>query len=791
MAEIHSRKREDDPLREEVETAAVPAARLQRLRIRIRGIVQGVGFRPFVYRIARKYSISGSVANDTLGVLIEAEGAKENISHFLAALTRDAPPLARIESVKTEDLRPLGEKRFSIGRSSVSEQKEALIPPDISTCTDCLREIFDPEDRRFRYPFTNCTNCGPRYTIVRDIPYDRPRTSMSAFKMCRLCQKEYDLPEDRRFHAQPNACAVCGPHLTLTDNKRSPVKCADPIQKVVELLKNGAIVALRGVGGFHLSCDATSDDAVRKLRRRKQRPRKPFAIMSQDVETVSQYAFVSDAERGILESFASPIVLLRKKDASYICGEVAPGISELGVMLPYTPLHHLLVRNNFLALVMTSGNLQDEPTIASNEEAYEKLSRIADYFLIHNREILIQNDDSIVKFIGGEPVVMRRARGYVPQMIQLPFEVGDLPDILAVGAEEKGTVCFVKGGRAFLSQHLGDLKNKESVLSFENTVRHMERILAVKPRLIAHDLHPVYASTKFAKAQRNAERVPVQHHFAHIASCLAENGIDEKVIGVSFDGVGLGSDGNSWGGEFLIADLSNFERAGHLEYVCLPGADAAAREPYRMAVSYLHNAFGWDALRLAHQMLAGVEGEKIEFILNLLKKRINSPLTSSVGRLFDAVASLIGLCQVNTYEGQAPMELESLIYTEVPHNDAYPYRMADRNGALVVDFAPAIQSIVADRNERKSGAHIACKFHNTVAEFAVEVCEMIRSLHGLGKVALSGGVFQNKYLSERLTLLLERGGFTVYKHRNVPPNDGGISLGQAAVAAYRYRKAKR
>jgi hydrogenase maturation protein HypF len=757
----------------------------------VSGIVQGVGFRPFVYRIARKYGISGSVSNDTLGVLIEAEGAKGNISQFLAALTRDAPPLAKIESVKTEEIRPLGEKRFSIGRSSVSEEKEALIPPDISTCIDCLREIFDPADRRFRYPFTNCTNCGPRYTIVRDIPYDRPRTSMSVFKMCRLCQTEYESPEDRRFHAQPNACAVCGPHLMLTDNKRSPVRCTDPIREVVELLKNGAIVALKGLGGFHLACDATSDDAVRKLRIRKQRLRKPFAIMSQDVETISQYAFVSAAERGILESFASPIVLLRKKEASCISGEVAPGIAELGVMLPYTPLHHLLIRDNFLALVMTSGNLQDEPTIASNEEAFEKLSHIADYFLIHNREILIQNDDSIVKFIGGEPVVMRRARGYVPQMIQLPFEVADSPDILAVGADEKGTVCFVKGGRAFLSQHLGDLKNKESVLSFEKTIAHLEHILAVKPRLIAHDLHPLYASTRFARTQQNVERVPVQHHFAHIASCLAENELDEQVIGVSFDGVGLGADGNSWGGEFLIADLSGFERVGHLEYVCLPGADAAAKEPYRMALSYLQSAFGEDAPHIAHRLLAGVRKEKIEFIFELMKKRVNTPLTSSVGRLFDAVASLIGLCQINTYEGQAPMELESLIYDKVPHNYFYPYNVQERDGMLMVDLSPAVRSVVADRDEKKSGSYIACKFHNTVAQFALDVCKRIRSRRHLNKVALSGGVFQNKYLSEKLTFLLQEEGFAVYRHRNVPPNDGGISFGQAAVAAYRYRKANR
>jgi hydrogenase maturation protein HypF len=791
MAQIHSRKCKNDPLCEEVEITPATKTRIQRLRIRVRGIVQGVGFRPFVYRIARKYSISGSVANDTLGVLIEAEGEKENISHFLAALTRDAPPLAKIESVKTEEIRSLAEKRFSIVKSSVSEDKEALIPPDISTCGDCLREIFDSADRRFAYPFTNCTNCGPRYTIVRDIPYDRPRTSMSEFKMCRLCQEEYDSPEDRRFHAQPNACAVCGPHLALTDNKRSPVRCADPIQKVVELLKNGATVALRGIGGFHLACDATSDDAVRKLRMRKQRPRKPFAIMSQDIATVSQYAFVSDAEREVLESFASPIVLLRKKEASCISGEVAPGIAELGVMLPYTPLHHLILRNNFPALVMTSGNLQDEPTIASNEEAFEKLSGIADYFLMHNREILIQNDDSIVKFIGGEPVVMRRARGYVPQMIQLPFGAADSPDILAVGAEEKGTVCFVKGGRAFLSQHLGDLKNKESVLSFENTVRHLERILAVKPRLIAHDFHPVYASTRFAARQRNVERVPVQHHFAHIASCLAENGVNEQVIGVSFDGVGLGADGNSWGGEFLIADFSGFERAGHLEYVCLPGSDAAAKEPYRMALSYLQSAFGEDAPRLAHQVLTGVLKEKIEFIFELIMKRINSPLTSSVGRLFDAVASLIGLCQINTYEGQAPMELESLIYAEVSHNESCPYNVRERDGMLTVDFSPAVRSIVADLDEKKSRSYIACKFHNTVAQFAVEVCKRIRSSRRINKVALSGGVFQNKYLSEKLTSLLVKEGFTVYGHKDVPPNDGGISLGQAAVAAYRYRKAKR
>jgi hydrogenase maturation protein HypF len=512
--------------------------------------------------------------------------------------------------------------------------------------------------------------------------------------------------------------------------------------------------------------------------------------MSQDVKAVLQYACVSDMEREMLGSYASPIVLLRKKPGKFVSKLVAPNISDIGVMLPYTPLHHLLLRDNFIALVMTSGNLTDEPTIAANEAAFEKLSRIADYFLVHNRDILIPNDDSIIKVIGEAPVVMRRARGYVPQPIQLPGVTQDIPDILAVGAEEKGTVCFVKGGRAFLSQHLGDLKNKESVQSFENTLTHIKRLLKVKPKIVAHDLHPEYSSTRHALragARRGVQAVAVQHHFAHIAACLAENGVREKVIGLSYDGVGLGTDGKTWGGEFFVADLTGFQRVGHLKYTCLPGGDAAAREPYRMAAAYLYQAFGKKARELAYQLIEGVKREKIDVVFRMIERRINSPLTSSTGRLFDAAASLIGQCQINTYEGQAPMELESLICDEPKHNHSYPYELRLESDIIVVTVSPMVHSIISDLEEKKTKPYIACKFHNTVAQYSLKMCERIRKSRSLTSVALSGGAFQNKYLTEKLVSLLERKGFTVYRHKLVPPNDGCISLGQAA-AAYHYMK---
>ncbi len=751
----------------------------------MRGIVQGVGFRPFVYRIARRYGIAGWVLNDTLGVLVEAEGKAHDVARFLDALGNEAPPVSQITGIETADLQARGERGFRILKSATRRGKEAVLPPDIATCKDCLREIFDPDDRRYGYAFTNCTNCGPRYTIVKDTPYDRPRTSMSIFEMCESCRKEYGLPEDRRFHAQPNACAACGPSLALTDGRRRAVRSGDPLQKTVELLKKGAIVAIKGLGGFHLACDATSDAAVGRLRERKKRPYKPFAVMSQDVDAVRRYACVSDLEREALESYASPIVLLRKKPNKMLSEAIAPSISDIGVMLPYTPLHHLLVRGNFAALVMTSGNLTDEPTIAANEAAFEKLSRIADYFLVHDRDILIQNDDSIVKVIGNAPVVMRRARGYVPQSIELPGVPGDIPDILAVGGEEKGSVCFVKDGRAFMSQHLGDLKNRESVLSFENSIEHIERLLKVNPKFIAHDLHPSYASTRYATGRHRVKTVAIQHHFAHIAACLAENGVRDKVIGVSFDGVGLGTDGNTWGGEFFVADLAGFRRIGHLKYSCLPGGDAAAKEPYRMVIAYLIDAFGEDSRPLARELLPNM-GKKTEVIFRMIEQHVNCPLTSSTGRLFDAAAALAGQCRINTYEGQAPMELESLIWTGGErHEEFYPFEIRDEKDMFIVDVSPAIRAMVEDVTEGKSRLSIACRFHNTVAQYALEACLRAKKSFSLRGAALSGGVFQNKYLTEHLTSLLEKNGFTVYRHRLVPPNDGCISLGQAVAAAYR------
>jgi len=710
-------------------------------------------------------------------VLLETQGTADAVDGFLRSLRDKAPPLSVISSLSVDGI-PLedGETGFAIlesgdGASSVQ------IAPDCDVCEDCLRELFDPEDRRFRYPFINCTNCGPRYTIITGIPYDRPFTTMAGFPLCPDCRAEYENPLDRRFHAQPVACPACGPRLSLLDGRGHELK-GDPLESAVRLLQEGRILAVKGIGGYHLAVDACNEDAVRELRRRKRRDEKPFAVMSPSLSQVAEYAFFSPMEQRLLEGPERPIVLLRKRGGAPVSGLVAPSNGYIGVMLPYAPLQHLLLRGNFTALVMTSGNLSDEPIVHLDEEAKRVLPGIADFLLTHNRAIHVRADDSVIRVFQGNPLFLRRSRGYVPRAVVLP---GNQESILAVGAELKGTVCLTRGNRAFLSQHIGDLGNDAVLRSLEETVDHLKNILDISPRAVAHDLHPDYLSTVYAREIPRLPLIAVQHHHAHLASCMAEHGLEGEVIGVIFDGTGMGTDGGIWGGEFLLGGYTSFRRAAHFRPVPLPGGDAAVREPFRMAISYLHAAFGLELFTLPLPFLANIpEGER-KLFLAMLERGINSPPTSSCGRLFDTVAVMLGLRERVTYEGQAAIELEAL--AESAKTDrVYPFAVEEGGESLIVDFCPMIRALTEDAAGGKEPSLAARAFHNTVAAAAGEVCERIRADSGAGRVVLSGGVFQNRLLSEEVSSILAGKGFQVFPHRLVPPNDGGLALGQAIIA---------
>ncbi|TET98699.1 MAG: carbamoyltransferase HypF [Dehalococcoidia bacterium] len=760
-----------------------------RAQVVVRGIVQGVGFRPFVYRLAREHRLAGWVLNSTQGVVVEIEGERGRIDRFLAGLTASPPPQALIERVETNLLPPIGYSSFVIEASREGDEF-VLISPDICICADCLRELRDPQDRRHAYPFSNCTNCGPRFTIISDIPYDRPKTTMRAFAMCPRCDREYHDPGDRRFHAQPNACPVCGPQVELMgngDRLGETTPQAEAVDTARRLLAEGEIVAVKGLGGFHLACDATNPRAVATLRERKRRVDKPFAVMSLDVKTVRRYCEVSEGEAQLLEVPARPIVLLRRRPDSPIAREVAPGNNYTGVMLPYTPLHYLLLegtgRNGAelpLALVMTSGNLSEEPIATGNEEALERLGHLADYFLLHNRDIYVRCDDSVTRLFRGQEAIMRRSRGYAPFPVRLNLE---LEEVLACGAELKNTFCLTKGTYAFLSQHIGDMENYETYESYRSAVEHFRRLFRVEPRAVAHDLHPNYLATRYALELAEAEglrKVGIQHHHAHVVSCMAENGVSDKVIGVAFDGTGYGSDGHIWGGEFLLADYRRFRRLAHFKYVPLPGGEAAIRRPYRMAVSHLLSAFGEEALDLPLELWSRVYPAELALIRRMMAARVNSPLTSSCGRLFDAVSALLGVRGVVNYEGQAAIELEMLAAEGV--DEAYDW---DRSSAypMIIDPAPLLRGVVSDLMRGVDAGVISAKFHNTIAVIIAAVSETARQRTGVGKVALSGGVFQNVYLLGRTLDELERRGFETLIHHQVPANDGGIALGQAVIAS--------
>jgi len=767
-----------------METASKPRQTLRR-GIDVFGIVQGVGFRPYIYRLATERGLTGSISNTAAGVSIEIEGPAEEVADFQARLPVEAPPLARITGVVVRELPCNGDRDFRIVASRAAAERRTLISPDVAICAHCLGELLHPADRRYRYPFITCTDCGPRFTIVRDIPYDRPLTAMAAFRMCPACQAEYDDPSNRRFHAQTNACWECGPQVELWTRTGERLNLSDPIAEAAARLAVGAVVAVKGLGGFHLAADATNAAAVQLLRERKHRVEKPFAVMAPDLESIERFCLLDDAAGRLLLSPQRPIVILPKKYPNPIAAAVAPFNRTLGVFLPYTALHYLLFSaGHFLALVMTSGNRSEEPIAIDNQEAVERLRELADCFLVHNRDILLRADDSVVRSLGGRVRSWRRSRGYVPVPVFLDAE---LPPILAVGGELKNTVCLTSGRHAFLSQHIGDLENLESYRFFEEALRHLERILEIEPRIIAHDLHPDYFSTRWARAQRGVELIGVQHHHAHIASCMAENHLEGRVIGIALDGTGYGTDGHIWGGEVLIADYANFERVAHLDYVRLPGGAAAIREPWRMAVSYLAKHFRESFLDLDIPFVRGLNRQRTQVLLRLMQREVNSPLTSSCGRLFDAVAALVGIRQGVNYEAQAAIELEMAI-GDADEESAYPLQLKAEGTGWLIDTRPLFEALIGDLREGLPAGVISQRFHNGLVEIFARLAQRLRERTALNRVCVSGGTFQNVYLTERLVARLEADKFTVFTHSEVPAGDGGLSLGQALVAAHRSGK---
>ena len=759
---------------------------LKNATLHITGIVQGVGFRPFIYNLAKSHGLKGWVRNTSSGVYIEVEGLEETILIFTREIIEKAPALSSIDRFETSFGAITGYETFEILNSESASSDFVPISPDIAICPDCRDELMNRADRRYRYPFINCTNCGPRFTIIQDIPYDRVHTSMAAFTMCPECAAEYVDPSNRRFHAQPVACHSCGPRVWIEDkiSKISEYVGELAIQHARQLLSGGKIVAIKGLGGFHLACDAKNSTAVTTLRQRKLRVEKPFAVMMPDIETIKKYCHISDEESQLLESPAHPIVLLQRKSGTSIINEVAPKQNTLGVMLPYTPLHILLLEKEegySDVFVMTSGNLSDEPICTQNEDARQRLQNLADVFLMHDRDIHIRTDDSVMRIHEKKVFPIRRSRGYAPFPVRLPIKV---PHLLAVGGELKDTFCITNKDYAFLSHHIGDLENYETLKSFGEGVEHFERLFRVIPEAIACDLHPNYLSTRYSmeRAERlNIPLVSVQHHHAHIASLMAEKNLDgsHPVLGVAFDGTGYGDDGVIWGGEFLISDYSTYHRAAHLQYFPLPGGDISIRRPSRIALSLLYSlGLDWEESLATHTDLC--EAERT-MLYHQLDKKINTPITSSIGRLFDAVSSLAGVCQRVNYEGQAAIELENLADPEEKH--LYEFDLS--NG--VINPKPVIESVISDMKSGIPVNRISAKFHNGLASIVADICGKICKENDLMEVALSGGVWQNLTLLEKTSRLLEGNGLIVYLHNKVPANDGGLALGQALIAAYRLK----
>ncbi len=761
--------------------AGQPATHLlSRRRLRVQGVVQGVGFRPFVYRLALRHGLAGWVRNTSAAVEIEVEGAAAAVAAFCRELLTEAPALARVDALVSEHTPPLGEEAFLILASQEAAGVEAVIPADVATCAACAAEIRDPADRRHEYPFTNCTDCGPRFTIIAAVPYDRRFTTMRAFTMCPACRAEYENPRDRRFHAEPNACPVCGPRLWLEDNGARRDDAVLP--RVGELLAAGNIVAVKGLGGFHLACDARRPDAVQLLRARKGRSAKPLAVMVRDLDEARRLAALSPRHEALLASPAAPIVLAPKRPDSPLAPGIAPGIRDLGLLLPYSPLHQMLFRYAPPALVMTSGNLSEEPLAYTNAGARDKLSRLADALLLHDRDIQVPCDDSVLRPLpGGEVIILRRARGLVPQTIALPLECPE--DILGVGGEQKNTFCLAWGRKALLSQHIGDLDSVETFDYYRTAVTHFQGLSQRRPRVVAHDLHPGYLSTRYARELPEVRLLGVQHHHAHVAACLAENGRLGPCLGLALDGTGYGTDGAIWGGEILLADLAAFQRLGHLTPVRLPGGEAAVRDPRKMAAAYLYAASGEQWSDLAARLGLGFSPLEVQILARQLATGWNSPLTSSAGRLFDALAAALNICRTRTYEGQPAVELE--MAAAPAETGFYPVSVSEQDGPVLLDGPGLFRAALADHLAGTPAEIVAARFHESLARLLATACHNLRRRHGLNLVALSGGVFQNARLLLRLRELLAADGFEVLIHTQAPPNDGCVALGQAVVAAAR------
>ncbi len=753
-------------------------ANRRRVAIKVNGIVQGVGFRPFIYKLAQRLSLTGFVTNSGDGVEIEIEGAPDNIEKFLHSLEHEAPPLSDIAGISAEPASPQNSDAFRIIPSKSEDENRTLISPDVSVCDDCLKELFDRSDRRYHYPFINCTNCGPRFTIIRQVPYDRPYTSMADFRMCPQCQGEYDDPLNRRFHAQPNACPECGPQVWFERQSETGVAAEkqSALDVTVGQLLQGRVIAIKGLGGFHLTADATNETAVQTLRRRKNREEKPLAIMLPDPETVEKICTFDETEKKLLESPQRPIVLLKKRRDIPIAESVAPGNRRLGVMLPYTPLHYILMdalikagdaETHFPALVMTSANLSEEPIVIKNDEARQRLDKLVDGYLFHDREILIRADDSVMMVVNNQPAFLRRSRSYVPRPV---FLKQSGPQILAAGAELKNTICILKENRAFLSQHIGDLENLSAYRFFEDTIEHMKQVLDAEPELVVYDMHPNYFSSRWAQEQNKLPRIAVQHHHAHLAAIMAEWQLDQPLIGIILDGTGYGYDKTIWGGEILVGDYTSVQRYAHLEPLPLPGGKSAIEEPWRSALSYLYAAFG-------KQMpdLPFLKDKPVNTLTQMIDRQFNSPLTSSCGRLFDAVSVIAGGREDIRYEAQAAIELTQ----SVGDLNVKPYDFV--TDAPVIPLKAMISDIAQERMKGATFTEIATRFHKTLAELFTAMAIKARKDSGLNLVALSGGVFQNEILLHALNVSLKNNGFEVYTHKQIPANDGGIALGQAAI----------
>jgi hydrogenase maturation protein HypF len=755
----------------------------KRIFIKVSGIVQGVGFRPFVYNLATSLELKGWVNNNSEGVYIDLQGHEDSLNKFTYNLKNNAPPLSYIENIEVEEKELLNYTDFNIKESERVEQSITLISPDVAMCADCKADIIDPNNRRYGYPFTNCTNCGPRFSIIKSIPYDRDKTTMKKFPMCKICNKEYTDPSNRRFHAQPNACNDCGPHIWIKDCQGNLIAEDSPhsreytvIKLTQNLLRAGNIFSIKGLTGFNLCCDASNSKSVIELRERKRRPHKPFAVMMKDIDTIKKYCSVNEKEETLLTGIRKPIVLLDRISNYSLPDEVAPNQNTLGVMLPYTPLHELLFQNGLEVLIMTSANISGLPLEYKNESAIKNLRSISDYFLLHNRDIFVPVDDSVARVINHKEMLIRRARGYAPEPIIQSTEEG----ILCLGPNMKNTFSLSKSGYIFMSQHNGDLENLETYEHYKRNINHFKTIFSFEPKLLVHDMHPEYASTHFAE-EFNIPKLEVQHHHAHIASCMAENKLNEMVIGISFDGTGYGTDGAIWGGEFLLCDFNNFKRLGHLSYVSMCGGEKSIKEPYRMAISYIYEALGFDT---CHNIVEKLFEKNATELIKLIHKKINCVNNSSMGRFLDAAASIILDITNITYEGQASIELEAVIDKTCAACYNYEILESDENGATLyeISFSNTINELLHDKLSHTDKSIMAAKIHNTVINSSVDLCTRIGHITGIKKAVLSGGVFQNSYLLSNLSNALKKAGFEVFTHSKVPSNDGGVSLGQLLIA---------